>query len=269
MLVCVKGAGDLASGVALRLVRAGIKVVMTEIPTPSAIRRSVCFSEAVTYQEAEVEGQKARLCQLDPAQWQDCWAQQVIPVVVDPQAQCLKKIRFHGLVDAILAKKNCGTTASDAEAVVALGPGFFAPKDCHAVIETLRGHDLGRVIWQGCATPNTGVPGEVGGHSLLRIIRAPKDGVFRSVAKIGDQVKAGDLVGYVDDCKVCSSLDGILRGLLPHGFQVVKGMKSGDVDPRCQVEHCFTVSDKARALGGAVLEALCALWTRRGKIWNE
>ncbi len=257
-LALVKGAGDLASGVALRLHRAGFQVVMTEISRPTPVRRTVSFAEAVYDGAATVEGVEAVLAE-DRADVESALASSRLPVLVDPEASCRGWLEPDLLVDAIIAKSNLGTTRDDAPAVVALGPGFVAGRDCHAVIETMRGHTLGRVIWEGEALPNTGVPGEIGGKGAERVLRAPAAGVFRATAQIGDLVTKGEVVGYVGDLPLTSTLDGVLRGLLRSGLAVTPGFKTGDVDPRAERAHCFTVSDKALAIAGGVLEAGCAL----------
>jgi len=257
-IALVKGAGDLATGVALRLSRSGFAVVMTEIARPTVVRRTVAFAEAVYEGRTAVEGiEGIKVEDLD--QIGGMLRQGAIPVVVDPEAAALREVRPSLLVDAIVAKRNLGTRISDALAVVALGPGFLAGRDAHAVIETMRGHTLGRVIMQGEALPNTGIPGEVGGHAEERLLRAPTAGVFGSALTIGDHVAAGQIVGRVGDVPVRSRLDGVLRGLLHPGLAVTPGFKLGDVDPRASREHCFTVSDKALAVAGGVLEAVCAL----------
>ena len=257
-LALIKGAGDLASGVALRLLRAGFFVIMSEIARPTTVRRTVAFSEAVYDGSATVEGVEGIRADT-PDQALRATASGRIPVIVDPSADSVPSLRPLLLVDAVLAKRNLGTTVTDAPAVVALGPGFVAGRDAHAVVETMRGHTLGRVITQGAALPNTGVPGEVGGHAAERVLRAPAAGVFRGVLRIGDQVRAGDVAGHVDDHPVRSRLDGVVRGLLHDGLEVTEGFKLGDVDPRAEGAHCFTVSDKALAIAGGVLEAACAL----------
>jgi len=254
----VKGAGDLATGVALRLLRSGFAVVMTEIERPTVVRRTVAFAEAVYEGRAVVEGIEGVKVE-GAGRIDDVLARGAIPVVVDPQAGVRADIRPALLVDAIVAKRNLGTRIDDAPAVVALGPGFVAGRDAHAVIETRRGHRLGRVIWEGEALPNTGVPGEVGGFTEERVLRAPGAGVFRGVREIGDGVSSGETVGHVGDLPVRARIDGVLRGLLRSGLEVSAGFKLGDVDPRAQREHCFQVSDKALAIAGGVLEAACAL----------
>ncbi len=258
MLVVIKGAGDIASGIALRLWRARFDVVMTEIARPTAIRRTVSFSQAVTEGQAIVEGVMAELTQSSKGAIAVLQSGR-IPVLIDPEAGCIRELRPDAVVDAILAKKNLGTLLSDAPVVIGVGPGFTAGVDCHAVIETQRGHTLGRVILEGSALPDTGIPGNIGGYMLERIVRAPADGVFKQVLGIGATVQAGDIAGYVDGSPVRAQIAGVLRGILPDNTPVYKGMKSGDVDPRCRVEHCYTASDKALAIGGGVLEAILHL----------
>ena len=267
MLILVKGAGDLATGTAVRLYRAGFQVVMTDIAQPTAVRRTVAFSQCIYDGQTTVEGITARKAE-NRDQVRDILAAGEIPVLVDPQAAILAQLPFMVVVDAILAKKNLGTTISDAPIVLALGPGFTAGTDCHGVIETKRGHDLGRLILEGSAIPNTGVPGDVGGYTKERIIRSPADGPFEPVAQIGQQVNLGDVVAKVNGIPVTAQLTGIVRGMLPAGIPVTAGMKSGDIDPRCEVRHCFTVSDKARAIGGGVLEGLLYFGKEKG-LWND
>ena len=254
MLVLIRGAGDIATGIALRLHRAGMQVVMTDLALPTAIRRTVAFSQAIVDGTITVEDVTAVCCteQEIPAVLQAG----KIPILVDPECRCRTSLRPDALVDAILAKKNLGTRITDAPAVIAVGPGFTAGVDCHAVVETMRGHYLGRAIWDGPAAPNTNIPGLIGGYAGERVLRAPCDGIFHQVLNIGDQVQAGDIAGYVNELPVYCTIGGILRGILPSGVPVHKGMKSGDVDPRCEPEHCRCASDKALAVGGGVLEAI-------------
>ena len=225
MLVLIRGAGDLASGIALRLWRSHIRVVMTDLPQPTAIRRTVCFSQAIVYGKTQVEG---------------------VTAVLHPDA----------LVDAVLAKRNLGTRITDAPLVIGVGPGFTAGEDCHCVIETMRGHTLGRVIRTGAAIPNTNIPGLIGGYAGERVLRAPRAGVFEQKLDIGAMVQAGDIAGIVDGEPMRCMIAGVLRGILPDGTPVHKGMKSGDVDPRGDVSACYTASDKAIAIGGGVLQAI-------------
>ena len=255
MIVLVKGAGDLASGVAHRLRKAAFSVVMTEIEKPTAIRRTVSFAQSIYDGKVEVEGIKG----IHVKDVEDAFKVMEngdIPVLIDPDVKCKEIIKPHIIVDAILAKVNINTTIEDADLVFALGPGFTAGVDCHAVIETKRGHDLGRVYLEGTAIPDSGVPGEVGGKSIERLLRATSDGVFQGIHKIGDYVKENETVATCGGVPLKSQIDGYLRGLLYDGLEVFEGMKVGDVDPRCERHHCFTISDKARALGGAVLEAI-------------
>ena len=255
MLVLIRGAGDIATGIALRLYRSGLRVVMTDLPRPTAIRRTVCFSQAIVLGETTVEG--VRAVRADTAsQALERLAEGAVPVLPDPALTCLASLRPDALVDAILAKKNLGTHITDAPVVVGVGPGFTAGADCHAVVETMRGHTLGRVIYDGAALPNTNIPGLIGGYAGERVLRAPADGVFHQILNIGDEVKAGDIAGEVDGQPMRCTIGGVLRGLLADGTPVHKGMKSGDVDPRCRPEYCATASDKALAVGGGVLEAI-------------
>lgn len=253
--VWIRGAGDLATGIALRLYRSGFDIVMSDIAVPTTVRRTVAFSPAIYMDETKVEGITGKLCKsiamIDTVIESGC-----IPVIVDPSGEIMKEYKPDIIVDAIIAKTNIGTKISDADIVIGVGPGFEAGVDCHAVVETKRGHNLGRVIWSGSAYPNTGVPGNIGGYTVERIIRATADGVFRAKVNIGDFVKAGDLLAYCDETPVYANIDGIVRGLLQDGVKVKKGMKSGDVDPRAEKEYCFSVSDKASAIGGGVLEAV-------------
>ncbi len=258
MLIVIRGAGDLASGVALRLWRAHIQVVMTDISQPTAIRRTVCFSQAIVHGETVVEGVVAKRAE-SAAQALELLGEKVIPVLADPEGACISRLKPDAVVDAILAKKNLGTKITDAPVVVGVGPGFTAGEDCHAVVETMRGHYLGRVIYRGAAQPNTGIPGLIGGFAGERVLRAPADGVFCRLLDIGAQVKMGDVAATVDGQPMVCTLDGVLRGILADGTPVHRGMKSGDIDPRCAVEHCHCASDKALAVGGGVLEAVLHL----------
>lgn len=261
MLVLVRGAGDIATGIALRLHRAGCKIVMCDLPVPTSIRRTVSFSEAIRLGETTVEGVRARRAS-DVADARAILATGDVAVLVDPEAACVQELRPQVLVDAILAKRNLGTAMGMAPVVIGVGPGFTARRDCHAAVETKRGHYLGQVLYEGSPAPNTGIPGVIAGHSADRVLRAPADGVFEPVLKIGDVVRAGQVAATVSGIPMTCTIDGVLRGLLQEGVEVTAGMKSGDIDPRCERAHCFTSSDKARAVGGGVLEAICALTGR-------
>lgn len=254
MLAVVRGAGDLASAIALRLVRSGFSVVMTEVEQPLTVRRTVAFSEAVRLGEVQVEGVVARRA-ADVSHVTQLLDQGIVPVLVDPSASCVS-LKPDVVVDAILAKRNLGTTQDMAPVVIGVGPGFTAGKDCHAVVETMRGHTLGRVYYEGSALPNTAIPGLVGGFAGERVLRAPADGVFQGFVEIGDLVKEGQVVAQVDGMPVYAMLTGVLRGLMADGVLVSKGLKCGDVDPRADVSYCHLVSDKGLAVAGGVLEAI-------------
>ena len=243
MLILIRGAGDLASGIALRLWRAGLRVVMTDLPQPTAIRRTVCFSQAIRLGETTVEDVTAVRCETE-AEVRTALSAGKIP------------LRPDALVDAILAKRNLGTRISDAPVVIGVGPGFCAGRDCHAAIETMRGHTLGRVIRSGSPLPNTSIPGLIGGFAGERVLRAPDTGIFRQLREIGALVEAGECVGTVNERPMCCTISGVLRGILPDGTPVTAGMKSGDVDPRGDASACYTASDKAIAIGGGVLQAI-------------
>jgi xanthine dehydrogenase accessory factor len=257
VLVLIKGAGDLASGVAARLYRSGFLIAMTELAQPLMVRRTVAFAEAVYKGEVAVEGIVARRVS-SPDEARRALAQGKIPVVVDPEASVRLALKPAVLVDAIMAKRNTGTQLGDAPLVVGLGPGLRAGQDCHAVVETNRGHWLGRVIWDGEAEPDTGVPSEVAGQRTRRMLRAPADGILKAHAAIGDMVKADQVLATVAGVEVRAGLDGVLRGLIHNGLVVTAGLKIGDVDPRAERAHCFSISDKSLAVGGGVLEAILA-----------
>lgn len=258
MLVVIKGAGDLASGIALRLYNAGFKVVMTDLPNPLAIRRTVSFCEAIRDNETIVEGIKAKKTTTKEEVF-EALDLGTIPVLPDPEANIIGLIKPDVVVDAILAKRNTGTKITDASVVIGIGPGFTAGVDCHAVIESMRGHTLGRAIYEGPALPNTNIPGLIGGFAGERVLRAPADGKFQSVHKIGDLVKSGDVIGYVEGKPMVATIDGVLRGLIADGTPVREGLKSGDVDPRGNTDYCTLVSDKALAIAGGVMEAILKL----------
>lgn len=257
-LVIIKGGGDLGSGVAARLHRAGFRLLITELPQPLAIRRSVAFASAIYQQRITVEDITAQLVQSDD-EIRAAWDRNFIPVQIDPDARAIERWQPRAVVDAIMAKRNTGTRLTDAPVVIALGPGFVVGRDCHAVVETQRGHNLGRVYYSGSAAPDTGTPGRIGDQDALRVVRAPVDGVLRAARQIGDRVAAGEIIAYVNQTPVCAQIAGVVRGLLADGLMVSAGLKVGDVDPRGVVEYCFTISDKALAAGGGVLEAILHL----------
>ena len=253
-LVIIKGAGDIASGIAHRLHRSGFGVVMTEIAQPTTIRRTVAFSEAVYDGQADVEGLTA--VRTKPEDAIDAVRRGQIAVVVDPEGRSVKLLQPWALVDAIMAKRNTGTRIGDAPVVLGVGPGFTAVRDVHLVVETCRGHNMGKVIERGSALPDTGVPGEIAGHTVERILRAPGRGAFAAARAIADTVAAGDTVAWVGGEPVVATIAGVLRGLLHNGLVATTGMKVGDIDPRGAPENCFTISDKARSVAGGVLEGL-------------
>ncbi len=255
LIILVRGGGEMATGVVHRLVRSGFRICITEIAEPLAVRREVAFCEAVFEGEKEVEGLKARRV-AGKEEILRAWEEGKIPVIVDPQCT-IRGILFPDvLVDAILAKRNTGTRMDDAPLIIGLGPGFRAGVDVHMVIETNRGHRLGRVIEEGEAEPDTDLPGEVSGYTWERVLRAPARGRFKGRKRIGDQVEKGEVVAEVDGLPLKSGIAGVLRGLLRDGLRVEEKMKAGDVDPRGIREYCFTISEKARAIGGGVLEAI-------------
>jgi xanthine dehydrogenase accessory factor len=228
---------------------------MMEIPAPLAVRRLVSFCSVIQEGEFSVEGVTGVLAKsvLDV---QDAWNQKKVPVVVDPQWRMMALLKPDVVIDAILAKKNLGTSRNEASFVIGLGPGFIAGEDVHVLIETQRGHDLGRILLSGAAARNTGVPGAIGGYTAERVLRAPADGIFTAKKKIGDHVRPDEPVGEVDGLKVSAAIEGIIRGLISSGIPVSAGLKIGDIDPRGALDYCQTISDKARALGGAVLTAI-------------
>ncbi len=257
-LVVVRGGGDIASGTIHKLASCGFGVIVLEIPNPTVIRRTVSYAQAVFAGEMVLEGIRAiRIDSVEQALSEV--RNGTIPVLIDPLGNAINSLKPGAVVDAIIAKRNIGTHKDMAPVVVGLGPGFTAPEDVHAVIETNRGHNLGRVIYQGRAEPDTGHPGMIGGYGEERIIRSPAAGIVRTIAEIGDSVKKDSVIAYVGDAPVFSPLDGVLRGLIHTGTRVGNRLKIGDVDPRNKTEYCTTISDKARAIAGGVLEAILRL----------
>lgn len=260
--IVVRGGGDLATGAVQRLWRAGFAVVVLEVPAPLAIRREVALCEAVYEGTWAVEDITAERCA--PSGIEDTLARGHVPVVIDPEASLLQDIRPAVVVDAIIAKRNVGTHKGMGRfGTVALGPGFTAGTDCDIVIETARGHNLSRLIFDGAASPNTGIPGNIGGHTADRVIHAPASGTLKAIRQIGDRVTQGETLAEIDGVPVPATIDGILRGLIRPGLTVKKGLKIADIDPRLEEQqNCFTISDKSRALGGSVLEAVMILLKR-------
>ena len=238
-VVIIRGGGDLASGTIHRLYRCGYRLLVLECEKPTAIRRMVSFCEAVYDGQSSVEGAGE------------------IPLMADTEGTVLKKYRPAALIDAILAKKNLGTTREMADLTVGLGPGFVAGEDVDYVVETMRGHNLARIITKGAAMPNTGVPGIIGGFGKERVLHAPAAGEIHCISKIADIVEKDQVLAWIGDTPVRASLTGVLRGMIRDGFTVPKGMKIADIDPRKeQKKNCFTISDKARCIAGSVLEIL-------------
>lgn len=256
--VLIIGAGEMATGVAHRLHRSHFRVLCTERPDPLCVRRRVSFCEAVHDGRAEVEGLSAGLVD-DPDGAVRVWNRGGLPVMIDPELNILAEYRPRVIIEASLAKRNAVGLKSDmAPLVIALGPGFQAPEEADAVVETNRGHNLGRVIYAGSAAANTGVPGSIEGFTWQRVLRAPGDGLFETGRNIGDLVAAGDVVGWVAGLEVRAEIDGMIRGLIRPGTEVDQGLKLGDVDPRGAKAHPDLISEKARAIGGAVLECILA-----------
>lgn len=272
-LIVVRGAGDLATGTIHRLKKAGFRLLVLEAEHPAAIRRQVALSEAVYAGSARVEDVEAVRMDVDLAEKKNrkelleqemerIWKKDGVPVLVDPAGLSIAALRPAVVVDAILAKKNLGTTKEMAPLVIALGPGFTAGEDVDVVIETKRGHNLGRVIRSGSAVPNTGIPGIIGGYGKERVMHAQAEGILRNAASIGDIVEARAVIAEIETengtVPVEASLSGLLRGLIRDGYPVTKGFKIADIDPRKEeLQNCFTISDKARCIAGSALEVIC------------
>ena len=262
-LIIVRGGGDLATGTIYKLKKSGFPVLILEVKNPSAIRRNVAFSEAIYQGQQTVEDMTC--FRADSLQQAENFLQEdKLTILVDPKGEAIAKLKPVAVVDAIIAKRNLGTAKTMAPITVALGPGFVAGEDVDAVVETKRGHNLGRVIWSGSAAPNTGVPGLIGGFGKERVMHSPAQGILKNVKKITDTVTKGEVIAVIetgsDMVPVEASLDGILRGLIRDGYPVTKGFKIADIDPRSEeYENCFTISDKARCIAGGVLEAILQL----------
>lgn len=265
-LIIVRGGGDLATGTIHRLWSAGLRVLVLEAEHPAAIRRQVSLCEAVYEGETTVEGLRAvKINTLDEAD--AVWSEGDVPILIDPKGDCISRAKPAVLVDAILAKKNLGTKLDMAPLTIALGPGFTAGRDVNVVVETKRGHKLGRIIREGTAIPNTGIPGIIGGYGAERVIHAQAEGTFENLHSIGDFVEAGEPIAQIrtpegESLPVTTQIAGILRGLLRSGYPVTCGFKVADVDPRrSELENCFLISDKARCIAGSVLELVIAeIW---------
>ncbi|WIV12546.1 selenium-dependent molybdenum cofactor biosynthesis protein YqeB [Proteiniborus sp. MB09-C3] len=261
-IIVIRGGGDIATGVVHRLHRSGFKILILEIEKPTVIRRTVSFAQAVFDGSTVVEGVKAVKVN-NKEEIYKCWEDKNLPVIIDENLNILNEIKADVLVDGILAKENLGTSKNLAPITVALGPGFEAGVDVDVVIETKRGHYLGSLIFDGFAEPNSGIPGIINGFGKERVIKSPADGIIRHVSKIGDIVKKDDIIAYVDEVPVKASIDGVLRGLIMEELEVHEGLKIADVDPRGIQEYCNSISEKARAVGGGVLEAILYLKMKR------
>lgn len=283
--ILVRGAGDIASGIIWNLVYAGFNVCCTEVKDPSTIRTEVAFSTAVYDGKKTIDGVECIFCEGSQSiahtvrasytsdkhtivnEINKCWEEKKVALIIDPSVKILDEIKFDVVVDAILAKKNLGTKIDMAPLVIGVGPGFTANVDCHIVIETMRGHNLARIIESGSPMENTGVPGLIAGHGKDRVIHAPASGMIHNLHKVGDNVKCGEVIAVIDEgshsspvqdgVNVLASIDGILRGIIRDGYNVMKGLKIADIDPRLtEYDNCFTISDKARSIGGAVVVAI-------------
>ena len=253
--VLIRGGGEMASGIAHRLHQSRMKVLITDVSAPTAVRRTLAFAEAVYLGSQTIENVTAVLVK-DLAAADIEWQRGHIPLLVDPDARSCEIFVPDVLVDAIMAKKNSTTKLCDAPFVIGVGPGFVAGINAHAVVESNRGYNLGRVIWNGSAEPDTGVPATISGHAEARVFRAPRSGCFTGFREIGDHVESGDCVAEVDGVPIKAQISGMIRGMLRSGIAVAAGVKAGDIDPRGERAYCYAISDKARAIGGGVLEAI-------------
>lgn len=267
-ITIIRGGGDLATGIAYSLYKAGFKIIILETQFPSSIRRKVSLSEAVYDNRTKVEDIEAILCDnIDTALNMIKIKNYNIPVLIDSDLKCLNKIKPYFIIDSIIAKKNLGLKKDMAKYTIALGPGFMASKDCDIVIETMRGHSLGKMYLEGEAIANTGIPGNIAGKSAERVIHANSEGIIENIKDIGDFVYKDEIIAYITNNniknEVIATFDGIIRGIIRNGYKVKKGLKIADIDPRkSEYENCFTISDKSRSLGNAVLMAMLYLINR-------
>ncbi|OPY72056.1 MAG: hypothetical protein A4E63_01359 [Syntrophorhabdus sp. PtaU1.Bin050] len=259
LIVVIKGAGEMATGVAQRLYMANIRhIVMTEISQPITVRRAVAFSEVIYKGRMTVEGVEAEYVNsIDEVP--EAWQRGKIAVIVDPEWRAVEILRPDVVVDVIMAKRNLGTRKDEAPLVIGVGPGFTAPDDVHLVVESNRGHYLGRVIPEGSAEPHTGIPGPTMGYTTERVLRSPHEGIVRHVKKLGDSVIKGEMVLYVGETPIYAPIDGMLRGLIRE-IEVPSNEKVGDIDPRNEKDYIDTITEKARAIGGGVLEAILRVY---------
>jgi len=255
--VIVKGGGDLATAVIHKLFRTGFPVIITELEKPMMVRRTVSFANCIYEKEWTVEGVTAVLTNEEGID--QILQDGKIPVVIDPSCNIRQKVKPSIIVDAILAKRNLGTRLNDAPIVIGLGPGFVAGEDVNAVIETNRGHDLGKIIFDGKAAPNTGVPGDIKGYTIQRVLRSPCEGIVKNEVEIGSMVKIGDVICTVNGVSVHTQINGVVRGLIKDGLNVSLNEKIGDIDPRGELKYCNIISDKGRNIAGGVLESILIL----------
>lgn len=269
MLVVIRGAGDIATGIGHRLYKSGFDIIFLEKEDPSMVRRKVSFSEVVYENEITIEGVKGKISN-SRKESLELIKKGIIPVMIDDKGDYIKKFNPKIVVDAILAKKNIGTTKNMADIVIGVGPGFEAGEDVHTVVETKRGHMLGKVIYKGKPEPNTGIPGNIGGFTEERVLRAKEEGNINVIKDIGSLVEKGEIVAIIGEEKVEAKISGVIRGMIKDNYKVHKGMKIGDIDPRGEEKYCYLISDKARAVAGGVLEAiLYNLYRKTGNEINE
>lgn len=264
-LVIVRGGGDIASGIIHRLFISGFKVLVLEIEKPSCIRRAVSFAEAVYSEEINIEGVKGILVR-NEKEIKLALKNTFVPIYVDEEGEIIKKLKPFVVVDSIMAKKNLGTNINMAPITIGIGPGFEAGRDVDLVIESNRGHNLGKVIYEGRAEKDTGVAGTTLGYSNERVLRAPVSGIIEPLYNIGDEVNKGEIVAQIGEKEIKSQINGLIRGMIKEGYYVRKGMKIGDIDPRKNKYNAFTISDKARAIGGGVLEGILYSYNKRGDL---
>lgn len=278
-LIVIRGGGDLASGVIQKFHRSGFNVIILEIEKPNFIRRKVCYGAAIYEGEVNLEESISKFIgNLKEektevfANLEKCFNENKIPVIVDEnmeilnviKTQCSSEYKVVAVIDAIIAKRNLGMKNDLAPITIALGPGFCAGKDVDIVVETMRGHNLARLIFQGEAIPNTGVPGLIGGEAELRVMHSPADGILKIVRDIGEIVEKNQVIATVDDTQVIATISGLIRGMITDGLYVKKGLKICDIDPRKEeYKNCFTISDKARSLGGGALEAFLCMRNKK------
>lgn len=266
-LILLRGGGDLASGIAIRLTRIGLTPVITELPKPMAVRRLVSFCQAVYDKEIQIEEVSAKLCTQTGEVYQ-LLSEGKIPVLVDPPAASRFELKPNVIIDCRMTKQPPDLKIDAAPFIIGVGPGFVSGENCHAIVESKRGHYLGRVVWSGASEPDTGEPETVGTHQSDRVLRAPEDGLFTTHVEIGTLVKSGITIADVNGIPIKAMFDGYLRGLLHDGLKVSRGLKVGDVDPRLDPTACHLVSDKALSIGGGVLEALFSHQEIRGQLWR-